>query len=97
MQIISLQFLAFSAVTLTIYFLLARKAQNIWLLLASYFFYATISWKYALVLLAVTAVNFWIGRKVSSRGWLALGLGLNLSSFLALKLLSGPYGPRPPG
>jgi alginate O-acetyltransferase complex protein AlgI len=94
MQIISLQFLAFSAVTLTIYFLLARKAQNIWLLLASYFFYATISWKYALVLLAVTAVNFWIGRKAVARAWLILGVGLNLSSFAALKLLSGPYGPR---
>jgi alginate O-acetyltransferase complex protein AlgI len=94
MQILSLQFLVFAAVTLAVYYLLARKAQNIWLLLASYFFYATISWKYALVLLAVTILNFFIGRKVSSRGWLALGLGLNLSSFLALKLLSGPYGPR---
>jgi alginate O-acetyltransferase complex protein AlgI len=94
MQILSLQFLVFSIVTLVVYYQLARKAQNILLLLASYFFYASISWKYALILLAITAVNFWIGRKVSSRGWLALGLGLNLSSFLALKLLSGPYGPR---
>ena len=94
MQIISIQFLIFAAVTLAVYYLLARKAQNIWLLLASYFFYATISWQYALVLLAVTILNFWLGRKASSRGWLALGLGLNLSSFLALKLLSGPYGPR---
>ena len=94
MQILSLPFLLFAAVTLAVYYLLARRAQNIWLLLASYFFYTAISWQYALVLLAVTLVNFWIGRKAASRGWLALGVGLNLSSFVALKLLSGPYGPR---
>lgn len=94
MQILSLPFLFFAAVTLTVYYLLARKAQNVWLLLASYFFYITISWQYALVLLAVTILNFYIGKKAASRVWLALGVGLNLSSFLALKLLSGPYGPR---
>ena len=94
MQILSNQFLAFSLIVLAIYYLLARKAQNVWLLLASYFFYITISWQYALVLLAVTVINFFIGRKATSRVWLALGVGLNLSSFLALKLLSGPYGPR---
>jgi D-alanyl-lipoteichoic acid acyltransferase DltB (MBOAT superfamily) len=94
MQIISPQFLLFAAVTLAVYYLLARKAQNIWLLLASYFFYVTISPPYAFVLLIVTLVNYFIGRKVSSRGWLMLGIGLDLSSFLALKLIAGPYGPR---
>jgi alginate O-acetyltransferase complex protein AlgI len=94
MQILSVQFLAFSIVTLAVYHLLARKAQNIWLLLASYFFYLTFRWEFALVLLAVTILNFFIGQKVTSRAWLALGVGLNLSSFMALKLLSGPYGPR---
>ena len=94
MQIISLPFLAFSAVTLAVYYFLARKAQNIWLLLASYFFYTSISWEFALVLFIVTAINYWLGRKVASRGWLALGIGINVASLLALKLLSGPYGPR---
>jgi len=94
MQIISVQFLALSIITLAVYYLLARKAQNIWLLLVSYFFYATFGRQYALVLFAVTIINFFIGRLVTSRAWLALGIGLNLSSFLALKLLSGPYGPR---
>ncbi|MEW5941380.1 MAG: MBOAT family O-acyltransferase [Chloroflexota bacterium] len=94
MQIVSPQFLLFAAVTLAVYYLLARKAQNAWLLAASYFFLATLSWQYALALLAVTLVNFFIGRKVASRLWLALGLTLDLAGFLALKFLSGPYGPR---
>ncbi len=94
MQLISPQFLLFAAVTLAVYYLLARKAQNIWLLLASYFFYVFIGWEYALVLLGVTLVNYWIGRKATSRSWLYLGVALDLGSFLALKLLSGPYGPR---
>lgn len=94
MQIVSLPFLAFSIIVLGVYYLLARKAQNAWLLLASYFFYVTISWEYALVLLAITCANFGLGRKAPGRGWLWLGIGLNLSSLIALKLLSGPYGPR---
>jgi len=94
MQIVSPQFLLFAAVILAFYYLLARKAQNVWLLLASYFFYATISWQYALVLLGVTAVNYFIGSKATSRGWLSLGIGLNVASFLSLKLIAGPYGPR---
>ncbi|RJP50545.1 MAG: MBOAT family protein [Anaerolineaceae bacterium] len=94
MQLISPPFLFFAAITLAVYYLLARKAQNIWLLAASYFFYVTISPQYALVLIAVTILNFYIGKKAASRAWLALGVGLNLVSFAALKLLSGPYGPR---
>ena len=94
MQLVSIPFLLFAAITLIVYYFLAHKAQNIWLLAASYFFYVTISPSYALVLLAVTAVNFYIGKKATSRAWLTLGVGLNLVSFAALKLVSGPYGPR---
>lgn len=92
MQILSIQFLVFSITTLAVYYLLARKAQNFWLLLVSYFFYATFGRQYAFVLFAVTILNYFIGRKAISRAWLALGITLNLSSFMALKLLSGPYG-----
>ena len=85
MQILSVQFLAFSIITLAVYYLLSRKAQNIWLLLVSYFFYATFGRQYALVLFGVTVLNFFIGQKVSSRAWLALGIALNLSSFRDLE------------
>ncbi len=94
MQLLSLPFLLFAAVTLAVYYLLNRKTQNLWLLAASYFFYLTIRWEYALVLFAVTILNFYIGKKAASRAWLAFGVGLNVASFAAIKLLSGPYGPR---
>lgn len=94
MQLISPSFLLFATTTLLVYYVLARKAQNLWLLAASYVFYLTISWRYALVLLAVTLLNFYIGKKAVCRAWLTLGIGINLVSFVALKLLSGPYGPR---
>jgi len=94
MQIISPQFLLFALVTLAVYYLLARTAQNVWLLAASYVFFATISWQYTLALLLVTIVNYFIGRKAASRAWLMLGLTLDIVSFASLKLLSGPYGPR---
>ncbi|KXK14034.1 MAG: hypothetical protein UZ18_ATM001001838, partial [Armatimonadetes bacterium OLB18] len=81
MQLLSPQFLLFAAVVLAVYYLLARKAQNVWLLAASYFFYVTISWKYALVLLAVTTLNFLHWQKAASRAWFSLGVGLNLASF----------------
>lgn len=92
MQIISPQFALFAAVTLAVYYLLTRKAQNVWLLLASYFFYVTIRWEYALVLFGVTLLNFLIGKKVASRTWFTLGLIFNIASFASLKLISGPYG-----
>lgn len=94
MQILSVQFLVFCILALAVYYLLPRKVQNIWLLLVSYLFYITFGWQYALVLAAVTLINYFIGGRVASRTWLALGISLNLSSFMALKLLSGPYGPR---
>lgn len=94
MQLISPQFLLFAAITLAVYYCLARKVQNTWLLAASYFFYAAISPSYALALLTITIINYSIGKKAASRAWLTLGVGLNLLSFAALKLVSGPYGPR---
>lgn len=94
MQLLSLQFLLFAAVTLVVHRLLPRRWRNLWLLLASYAFYLTLGWRYALVLLAVTLLNFFLGRRAASHRWLWLGIALNLSSFAALKLLSGPYGPR---
>ena len=88
MQIISVEFLLFSAVVLAVYYFLARRSQNMWLLIASYFFYAFIGWQYALALMAITSLNYFIGRRVASRAWLAVGLSLDLASFGALKLLS---------
>ena len=94
MQIISPQFLLFAAITLAVYYLLERKAQNLWLLLASFFFYLTLRWEYALILFIVALLNYFIGKRAASRAWLLAGLGIDVASFAALKLFSGPYGAR---
>ncbi len=94
MSLLSVPFLLFFLVTLIVYLLLNRKAQNLWLLIASYVFYVTLSWKYALALAVVTLVNYVVGQRVTSRRWLWIGLLFNLTAFSALKGLSGPYGTR---
>ena len=44
MELISTAFLAFALIVLAVYALLTRRAQNLWLLAASYAFYATWGW-----------------------------------------------------
>jgi D-alanyl-lipoteichoic acid acyltransferase DltB (MBOAT superfamily) len=62
MVINSFRFLAFFAVVFLVYFLpwmrQRHMRQNLWLLLASYFFYGFVDWKMLPVLLAIT-VAFW--------------------------------------
>ena len=64
MDITSLQFAGFVLITLAIYYLLPHRPQNALLLVASYVFYATWSWWYLLVLLALTAVNYALARRL---------------------------------
>jgi D-alanyl-lipoteichoic acid acyltransferase DltB (MBOAT superfamily) len=61
MALISLEFLAFATLVLGVYYLLPGKLQNPFLLLASYAFYLTWDWQYAVILLAITGVNFFWG------------------------------------
>lgn len=89
MEIISPEFAAFVLVTLILYYMLRGKWQNRLLLLASYSFYITWSWKYALVLLAVTLFNyayaFLVARKIKGSSlWLWLGVALNSGTFFIL-------------
>jgi alginate O-acetyltransferase complex protein AlgI len=58
MELVSYQFAGFVAIVLFFYYFLPRRAQNMWLLLTSYGFYLTWSPRQALLLLAVTLINF---------------------------------------
>jgi alginate O-acetyltransferase complex protein AlgI len=58
MIITSYGFAAFVLISLLIYYLLPRRAQNFWLLTVSYIFHVTWAWQYAAILLAITAINF---------------------------------------
>ena len=87
MAIISLKFALFVLVSALIFYLLPGKLQNPFLLAASYYFYITWDWQYALVLLALTLFNFFYAQllfRSQARRKLALwgGVGLNLGIFL---------------
>ncbi|MCM1056574.1 MAG: MBOAT family protein [Firmicutes bacterium] len=60
----SIDFLIFFPIVTLIYFVIPRKARYIWLLVTSYFFYMCWDAKYALLLLASTAVTWLCGRLV---------------------------------
>ena len=65
MVVNSVRFLFFFIVVFAVYYLPFTKKfprrQNIWLLLASYFFYGIVDWKMVVILLGVTAVFYVLG------------------------------------
>ncbi|MCP4798928.1 MAG: MBOAT family protein [bacterium] len=52
------------AVVLMIYYRLNHKHQNLFLLLASYFFYGSWDWRFTFLLLISTVVDFFVGRSL---------------------------------
>ncbi len=60
----SLIFMVFMAVVLMIYYRLNHKHQNLFLLLASYFFYGSWDWRFTFLLLISTVVDFFVGRSL---------------------------------
>jgi D-alanyl-lipoteichoic acid acyltransferase DltB (MBOAT superfamily) len=96
MEIVSLQFAVFTALVLAAYALLSRRVQNLWLLAASYIFYLTWGWQFAATLAGLTIFNYLLGQRIATtqnaRILLWIGIGLNASALLLLKVLIGPYG-----
>ena len=91
-----MNFAIYTAIVLAVYYLLEQRARNVWLLLASYVFYATWSPAFAGVLLAMTLLNFFVAQRISAsaqhgRRWLWVGNAFNLLPFIFLKLESSSY------
>lgn len=87
MNITSIQFAIFMLLVLAVYYGLPRRPQNYWLLFVSYIFIVTWEWKFALVLAAITTINFLIALRLrvngqGHRGLLWLGIGLNVGTLL---------------
>lgn len=83
MNITSIHFVLFAFLVLGVYYLLPRRPQNFWLVFVSYAFIITWDWKFALVLAAVTVINFVIASRLrindqGRRGSLWAGIGFNL-------------------
>lgn len=94
MPLISLKFALFVLACLCIYYLLPGKLQNPFLLLASYYFYASWSWPFSLILLALTVFNFFYAQHLQrcqthKRPILWLGVAANVGIFLFFLLGSG--------
>lgn len=81
----TLDFALFLAVVLVFYHALSRRWQNLFLLGASYFFYASWDWRFLGLLVLSTLVDFVVGARIAStdlprrrRALLTLSLGVNL-------------------
>lgn len=96
----SVDFLIFFPVVCLVYFIIPRRARNVWLLLASYYFYMSWNPKYALLILASTAVTYlsgiligWAGTKEARRAralkrlFLVLSFGVNLAILCVFKYM----------
>jgi len=83
----SLQYAAFLPVAVLVHWLLrSRKQRQLWLLAASYVFYAWFDWRFQLLLIFTTCVDYAVGRELDSdrsdrarRRLLAVSLLVNLA------------------
>ena len=75
----SLEFFVFFVVTLALYWRLPHRAQNVWLLAASYVFYGWVHPWWPLLLFATTTVDYWSARKMSNspKVWLWVSIVTN--------------------
>lgn len=88
----SWQFLGFFSLVFLLYFSLPHQRRALLLLIASYIFYMAWKWDYAFLMLAVTFVNFYVGKKISQTDvkkkkqcWLLLALLASLSPLIYFK------------
>jgi alginate O-acetyltransferase complex protein AlgI len=88
MEIASLTFAGFVVLVFIVYHLLPQRPQNYWLLAASLAFYCTFAWQFAVALLVLTVLNYFMGKGLANgerRGLLYVGIVLNAAALLVFK------------
>ena len=93
MQFTSLVFILFFSVFFAIYWWILGKnlkAQNIFLLLGSYLFYAYWDWRFLILLMGSSTVVYFLGLKISDNGpskniWVNMGLLFSVGTLLYFK------------
>jgi len=88
MEITSLNFAGFVALVFIVYHLLPQRFQKTWLLLTSLAFYCTFAWQFAVILLVLTVLNYFIGKRLGDgerRSLLWVGITLNVAALLVFK------------
>jgi D-alanyl-lipoteichoic acid acyltransferase DltB (MBOAT superfamily) len=84
----TLQFWVFFAFVLCVYVLLRRRAQNAFLLVSSYFFYACWNWRFVSLLLISSTTDWFLGNAIwRSRGTPKAKLWVGTSVFINLLFL----------
>lgn len=85
MNFVSSQFALFFVSVFLVYWLLPRRGQNLFLLFASWVFYAAWDWRFLGLILVSTLVDFVSGQRIHSagdprvrRGWLLVSVSVNL-------------------
>ena len=85
MNFATIEFAVFFTAVFLVYWRLTRKAQNAFLLVASWLFYAFWDWRFLSLILISTVVDFVAGGRIASTGrtrtrraWLTLSLIVNL-------------------
>ncbi len=91
----SIEFAIFLPAVFIIYWLIPDykfKLQNIWLLFASYFFYGWWDWRFLILLICLTMINYFIGlgisgteKKASRKAYLIAGLVLDIGILCIFK------------
>ena len=84
-------FFVFVLVTLGVYYLVPKKAQNFILLIASYLFCITWNWTFGAVLIVSSAINYLTAVKLEASDntlkirWLWFGIAVNLGMLVFYK------------
>ena len=78
-------FFLFLPIVLAGYYCLSRRAQNHWLLVASYFFYGYWDWRFLSLILISTVVDYVVAQRLAAsedprarKRWVTLSLVTNL-------------------
>lgn len=86
MQLNSFSFLLFFLMVWAGYLLLPFRRQNFWLLVASYSFYCFWDYRFLVLILVSTSVDFWVARRMAATGverrrrnYLFLSLAVNIA------------------
>ena len=89
MNFLSIGFLAFLVVVVLLYrFLKTKKSRHILLLIASYVFYALGDWRFLGLLIGVSALMWFLGRKIGETGkkkYLVVGIVIDVLVLMAFK------------
>ncbi|PZR72397.1 MAG: hypothetical protein DLM73_13420 [Chthoniobacterales bacterium] len=93
MLFVEFRFFWFFLAVFAVYWSLRRNnSRKLWLLVCSYFFYAAWNWKFLFLIMASSALDYFVGTMLSRtddprarRGWLILSLCANLGAIAFFK------------